>query len=308
MTTNAILCLPAPPMLSVNIPFSGFYGSIWEHALDREHEQTCEYWQESDGRESFERQFPELAIWRDEMTNDNWSALFQALSDRTDYSSAFQAIAKDYSEAFATWMADALGRSYWTEEERPYTYEGAEPGSSYTHRTYHRGMAYEWEEMVSPREYNFTTDRLFAKFSLSDLETIRQRLDAAELAQEARERFTSRSGFISFYDPDVSTWPEALEDWDHNQLGTLVRAFVALELGERDNLDDELYEAVRPDEGGYWDNAVDWEALRRDAEDIADEIEAEVRRHDPDFNLADLPTPRCPYTLDLFANQEQRRA
>lgn len=83
----------------------------------------------------------------------------------------------------------------------------------------------EFEEMVSPREYNFTTDRLFAKFDADELRVMLSRADVREMLDTvAADMFTSRSGFISFYSPDVETWPDDLIDWDANQRGALLKA------------------------------------------------------------------------------------
>lgn len=86
-------------------------------------------------------------------------------------------------------------------------------------------LGLEFESLQSPREYNFTTDRVFVNIPDSEVirilaETPRTTLDAV-----AAEWFTSRSGFSSFYSPDVDGWGD-LATWDHNQLGALVAAYV----------------------------------------------------------------------------------
>jgi hypothetical protein len=48
------------------------------------------------------------------------------------------------------------------------------------------------------------------------------------LRKEVKERFESRSGFISHYSSDVSDWGK-VETWDYNQIGTLFEC-----LGEPD--------------------------------------------------------------------------
>jgi hypothetical protein len=82
-----------------------------------------------------------------------------------------------------------------------------------------------FDELFSPREYNFTTDRIFIKLhpdaftklaayiltSHGGLETFCARCAA---------NFTSRDGFCSSYDPDHTTW-NAPDTWDHNQVGVL---------------------------------------------------------------------------------------
>lgn len=87
------------------------------------------------------------------------------------------------------------------------------------------GVSCEFEEMVSPREYNFTTDRLFAKFDADALRAWMARADIrAELDIVAAGMFTSRSGFISYYSPDVNSWGDDVADLDYNQRGALLRA------------------------------------------------------------------------------------
>ena len=82
-----------------------------------------------------------------------------------------------------------------------------------------------FESVTSPREYNFETDRIFITLPESEVtrmltETPRETLDAV-----AAEMFTSRSGFISHYSPDVDDWGPC-EEWDHNQCFALLLAYV----------------------------------------------------------------------------------
>lgn len=82
-----------------------------------------------------------------------------------------------------------------------------------------------FDELNSPREYNFTTDRVFVKLPLSEVFRIKRETPRAMLEAQAREMFTSCSGFISHYSPDVSSWG-AVSTWDHNQLLALISAYV----------------------------------------------------------------------------------
>ncbi|WP_420431496.1 hypothetical protein [Candidatus Poriferisocius sp.] len=77
----------------------------------------------------------------------------------------------------------------------------------------------------SPQFYNFTTDRLFANVAWPVVRRIYSNTKAESLTGCAKEMFTSRSGFCSFYDPDWTEW-DKLKEWDHNQLGCLFRAFL----------------------------------------------------------------------------------
>ena len=80
-----------------------------------------------------------------------------------------------------------------------------------------------FESLQSPKYYNFETDRIFCEISEEDVRRLLLSMSGEALANAAKCRFTSCSGFISFYDPDVSTWGP-IEGWDHNQVGTVLEA------------------------------------------------------------------------------------
>lgn len=83
----------------------------------------------------------------------------------------------------------------------------------------------QFESMKSPREYNFSTDIIYCTIEPGEVQRILAAVDKSILDEVVRETFTSRSGFISFYNPDFSTWV-AVTEWDHNQIGALIRAYV----------------------------------------------------------------------------------
>lgn len=86
-----------------------------------------------------------------------------------------------------------------------------------------------FESLSSPREYNFTTDRIFCEISRKEVRRIKRETDPEALTKLAKRRFTSYDGFSSFYSPDWQGWG-SVDTWDHNQIGTLIEAFA----GERD--------------------------------------------------------------------------
>ena len=95
-----------------------------------------------------------------------------------------------------------------------------------------------FDGMESPREYNFETDRLFVHITRHDVAKLVRyvRNESANGWQDMRDlakrQFTSRSGFISYYDPDIDAWG-SIAEWDHNQIGTLVEcAAIARNGGE----------------------------------------------------------------------------
>ena len=163
----------------VQIPFSGFYGSIHEGELDREVENLADYWAEDIG-------------------TDIPQSLMDLFWDSVDWPIAQLEYVKAYVESF-----------------------GAE---------YLDGDC-EFVTMTSPREYNFETDRAFATVGRSTLAKIYRGASRDVLTRIAKERHTSRDGFISFYDPNWRSWG-VLSDWDHNQLETLLFAYLETERGE----------------------------------------------------------------------------
>jgi hypothetical protein len=83
-----------------------------------------------------------------------------------------------------------------------------------------------FESLTSPKYYNFETDRIFAWIDRESLAKIARAVPRAALRKAIKARFTSRSGFISHYEPDLSDWPARLSDWDHNQIGTLLGVYL----------------------------------------------------------------------------------
>ena len=84
-----------------------------------------------------------------------------------------------------------------------------------------------FDELTSPREYNFQTDRIFAKLPMSEVNQMMEKTDKKILEQLIEEKFTRRSGFIPFYSNDLETWlKKPLADWDHNEIGTLLEAYL----------------------------------------------------------------------------------
>jgi len=85
-----------------------------------------------------------------------------------------------------------------------------------------------FESMSSPKYYNFETDRIFATVTKKELARIYRKVSRADLAALVAEKFTSRSGFISFYPADLAEWGP-VNTWDHNQYGTLLEALARQE-------------------------------------------------------------------------------
>ncbi len=105
----------------------------------------------------------------------------------------------------------------------------------------------EFEEVKSPREYNFTTDVINCTITINTNEVIQYMIDhKEELRQYFIDKFTTRDGFISFYNPSIEMWiANAYVDGfsDPVILGSMLDAI--LENENKDNeLELEMYERV----------------------------------------------------------------
>lgn len=287
MATPRLTYQPERPALSVCIPFSGFYESLWSDLVDSEESSFAE--NEAEKQESAEY-YPET--FQPEHLRLDAGEIVELTMSHCDYRAAYQSIARDYVDSFIDWAEERLG--------------DAIPGF---------GLVAEFEEMTSPREYNFATDRLFALIPYSCLAELFRLSEAnghGALAHIIRERFTSYDGFHSHYRNDVESWLEKpLDEWDHNELQTLLLAALALaepdSAGER--LDWQVYEHGDFSSHGheYFDSAMDWAAYEAALEAARDEkleaaIEAGIVPAEPEARPY-----RCPETPDLFAQTEESK-
>ena len=82
--------------------------------------------------------------------------------------------------------------------------------------------------IISPREYNFETDRIFIEIeenhAVDFIEYIVKNYKK-ELENRIEDRFRSRSGFISFYKNSIDLWAKDFKEWDCNMIGTCFELF-----------------------------------------------------------------------------------
>lgn len=282
----------------VQVPFfPGFYESSLSHMIDYEEESRNENEMErirgiEEGGEYYtadsveygpeyvktRKLIPEFQI----DSNDVWQAYY----DSTDYSACYRAAAKAYAAAIVDFMADELD---------------------------FKSKAV-FESMDSPREYNFTTDRLYLFFPWKELQAMRRELPKDKLQEAIAERFTSRDGFSSFYRNTLEAWPRSLKKWDHNQLGTLFDAWILWKAGNQQRFEwasqsaeswirDEIEERVNNDSYEYLDAGVDYEKAHGKLRELMADAVAEFTEENPDAE----PMPeRCPATPDLFAETQEK--
>ena len=82
--------------------------------------------------------------------------------------------------------------------------------------------------LISPREYNFETDRIFIDIERDHaIDFIKYIIKnyKKELEEKIKERFTSRSGFWSHYKNGLDLWTQDYSEWDRNMIGTCFELF-----------------------------------------------------------------------------------
>lgn len=131
-----------------------------------------------------------------------------------------------YGSIHDSYMNDVLEMRECTESDIDWVTVHEEYSKEYVKKLAEwMNISLEYEELVSPREYNFMSDRIFAKISRSDFAKILCAVRGSTLNNKVREMFTSRSGFISHYPNRISEWGR-ISTWDHNQIGAVLAAYV----------------------------------------------------------------------------------
>ena len=235
--------------LSINIPFDGFYDSIYSSEIDHQADSWAE--NEADDRE---HEHPEhLRLDQNELAEIIWRV--QRIGP------AYQMITRAYVDAFEQEAIEYLGFP----------------------------LGLKFEEMTSPREYNFETDRLFAEISETAVRKMffMSKADGHKtLATTIKRRFTSCDGFISHYRNDIRVWWEKpLRQWDHNELGTLLIACFEI-AGMKDDSDFRyaVFESVMYNDLGYqaFEASIDWPDLEERIRDAREEKAQAWAREHPD--------------------------
>jgi hypothetical protein len=260
------------PRATMNISFfSGFYHSIWSESLDHEESQWAEY--EAEYRQAEDGIDERLRLSQDDLANIIWKC--------SEHSAGYRDICRAYVPALNELVKDETGID----------------------------LRLAFESMDSPREYNFTTDRLYALIPWRMVRRMfrdSKKEKHATLARMISERFTSRDGFISFYKSALAPWlAKPLGQWDHNELGTLFAAWLALRgvLGEDERIENRIYDQFGSEVFySIWSDSVDWKKY----ELLVAERRAEIYESLGEQFAADYTPPpyRCPATLDLFKQGE----
>ena len=175
--------------LESTIPFDGFYESFISADIDHQIEFEIEYYSELyDLNESEEE------------------LLCNSFLNINSYK-FYNQIAKDYTNFYIDDLNAKLNYAY--------------PDQGFTLKATYKCLE-------SPREYNFKTDRIFIEIeenhAVDFIKHIVQNYKK-ELEQKIEDRFTSRSGFISFYKNSIDLWTKDFKEWDCNMIGTCFELF-----------------------------------------------------------------------------------
>lgn len=291
--------------LTVNLPFfPGFYESSLSQTVDYAAERESEY---SNEKQSSQEYYPE-SYYPEQLRVDYQDFLW----DCVNYGAAYREIAADYCSNFDAWMTENC--------ETP-------------------AGAFLFESMDSPREYNFTTDRVYVTVDESVMAGLLARTDTKKLAAIIERRFTSRDGFISYYSNRLEDWQaKSLGEYDHNELGTILIAAIESIWGDEPDESDEfrwqLIESIAENDYQYVDNHCDWAKVETKAieargkklaewikDDLAaaasylrgngeagellaiarDELDSDEIAELDEFQICYMESHyRCPMTIDMF--------
>lgn len=156
-------------------------------------------------------------------------------------------------------------------------------------------------EIVSPREYNFSTDRIFCTLEVENLSEFLGKLVSLsspvrdKLAEMIRRNHTSCDGFISFMDNNLDEWLRRLtvEAVENDSKIDLYLSYLICYLttlhggyGYDHSIDHEIYEFCEVYQGSYYEPQTD--AAREELEEI--ERREEERRWDEKHQLK-IPFP-----------------
>lgn len=99
-----------------------------------------------------------------------------------------------------------------------------------------------FDRLKSPREYNFRTDEIYTNLSEEDIKKLWVVVDRETLARVVKDRFSSYSGFVSFYSNELPVMEnKALGEWDSNEVGVLLEAVI---LDHTDYSDEDIAEGI----------------------------------------------------------------
>jgi len=217
--------------ITAEIPFSGFCESIWSSGIDNGINHAIEYVMEFEQPDTGDQP----PITADELRSE--------IHQHIDYGKLYTDIARDYADRFIEWMHQQLGTT------NPAT-------STSTTNATQEGFV----DLVSPREYNFQTDRLYVCLTEQTIHALYQQTETDTMGDHVCDRWRSRSGFLSTIPSDYDNpyWLRSPEQWDSLQLLTLIEAWAIYNGHDLHKTEYELFQDV--DISRHVDNHMDMDA------------------------------------------------
>ena len=175
--------------LESTIPFDGFYESFISDDIEHQIGQQIEW--DSD--------IYDLNVNEEKILWDNY------LSVNRSY--FYNQIAEDYTNFYIDNLNARLNYAY--------------PDHGFT-------LNAKFSFLTSPREYNFETDRIFIDIEKNHaIDFIKYIIKhyKKELEEKIKQRFTSRSGYWSYYKNTLDSWTQDYSEWDCNMIGTCFELF-----------------------------------------------------------------------------------
>lgn len=164
-------------MITLNIPFQGFYDSVHNTIID------C----------------AESRLFEDMQGNNN-----DGLQTRFCMNCKYTQVFTEYAKAYTSEFKDKFNIP-----------------------------SLKFISLESPRSYNYSTDKIECRISRADIRRIYKEADKAKSANFVTKHCTSRSGYSSFYSPDLKSWGY-VDSWEYAQLSLLVQFYFE----NHDNFDD----------------------------------------------------------------------
>jgi len=175
--------------LESTIPFDGFYESFISDDIDHQIGQQIEW----------DTDIYNLNVNEEKILWDNY------LSVNRSY--FYNQIAEDYTNFYIDDLNTKLNYAY--------------PDHGFT-------LNAKFSFLTSPREYNFETDRIFIEIEENHcIDFIKYIIKhyKKELEEKIKQRFTSRSGYWSYYKNTLDSWTQDYLEWDCNMIGTCFELF-----------------------------------------------------------------------------------
>ena len=90
------------------------------------------------------------------------------------------------------------------------------------------GTEFEFDELISPKEYNFETDAIVVEVNEADTVKLDEVMESDTFRRVVAEELRPRSGFIPYYSNDIEDgdWQRPLSEWSAVQVSLLIRAMI----------------------------------------------------------------------------------